>query len=92
MAFNPDPNKQATEILFSCKKKEVQHPVLSFNGSPVSRVSDHKHLGLIFRPSISFISHIIEKIKKSKEKYRNHQTPKQISSILYTESNVQCIS
>ena len=41
MAFNPDPNKQATEILF-------QHPVLSFNGSPVSLVSDHKHLGLIF--------------------------------------------
>ena len=43
MTFNPDPNKQATEILFSCKKKPVQHPVLSFNGSPVSRVSDHKY-------------------------------------------------
>ena len=26
MAFNPDPKKQATEILFSCKKKPVQHP------------------------------------------------------------------
>ena len=23
MAFNPDPTKQATEILFSCKKKEI---------------------------------------------------------------------
>ena len=67
MAFNPDPNKQATEILFSCKKKPVQHPVLSFNGSPVSRVPNHKHLGLIFRPSLSFIDHITEKIKKAKK-------------------------
>ena len=26
MAFNPDPNKQATEVLFSCKKSPVQQP------------------------------------------------------------------
>ena len=38
MVFNPDPNKQATEVLFSCKKKSVQHPDLFFNGSPVTRV------------------------------------------------------
>ena len=36
MAFNPDPNKQATEMLFSCKKKTENHPQLMFNGSPVS--------------------------------------------------------
>ena len=26
MAFNPDPNKQANEVLFSSKKKKVDHP------------------------------------------------------------------
>ena len=62
MAFNPDPNKQATEILFSCKKAPVQHPDLIFNGVPVSRVTEHKHLGLIFQPSLSFVKQISEKI------------------------------
>ena len=67
MAFNPDPNKQANEILFSCKKKPVQHPVLSFNGSPVARVDNQKHLGLILHPSLSFVNHINEKTKKAKK-------------------------
>ena len=47
MAFNPDPNKQANEVLFTCKTSKVDHPDLVFNGSPVKRVSEHKHLGLI---------------------------------------------
>ena len=47
MQFNPDPTKQATEMLFSCKKSPINHPHLSFNGTVVSRVRDHKHLGLI---------------------------------------------
>ena len=66
MVFNPDPNKQATEVLFSCKKKPVQHPKLFFNGAPVSRVSEHKHLGLTVQPSLSFAKHINEKMKKAK--------------------------
>ena len=32
MSFNPDPNKQATEVLFSKKKNEICHPDLEFNG------------------------------------------------------------
>ena len=63
MAFNPDPNKQANEILFSCKKNDVDHPVLLFNGSPVQRVSEHKHLGLILQPSLLFEKHVMEKIR-----------------------------
>ena len=47
MVFNPDRNKQATELLFSCKKKTIDHPDLVFNSSTVSRVNDHKHLGLV---------------------------------------------
>ena len=67
MAFNPDPNKQATEILFSCKKKPIHHPVLTFNGAPVTRVTEHKHLGLTVQPSLTFVKHINEKIKKAKK-------------------------
>ena len=26
MEFNPDPSKQATEVLFSCKKNRPNHP------------------------------------------------------------------
>ena len=66
MAFNPDPNKQANEILFSCKKKAVNHPQLVFNGSPVLRVDEHKHLGLILTPTLNFAKHIAEKVKKAK--------------------------
>ena len=67
MSFNPDPNKQATEILFSCKKKPVDHPPLIFNGTPVSRLNEHKHLGLILTSTLSFGKHIIEKVKKAKK-------------------------
>ena len=44
MAFNPDPNKQANEVLFSCKTKKVDHPPLFFNGFPVVQVKETKHL------------------------------------------------
>ena len=67
MAFNPDPNKQATEMLFSCKKKKVNHPDLVFNGSTVARVMDHKHLGLVFQPNLSFEKHLLEKMTKAKK-------------------------
>ena len=67
MSFNPDPNKQATEILFYSKNKHVDHPPLFFNGTPVTRVKEHKHLGLILTPSLSFENHIIDKEKKAKK-------------------------
>ena len=79
MAFNPDPNKQATEALFSCKKKPVQHPELMFNGAPVSRVSEQKQLGLILQPSLTFAKHINEKIKKAK---KNIGIIKHLNSVL----------
>ena len=47
MEFNPDPTKQATELLFSCKRFSSNHPQLIFNGIAVAKVKDQKHLGLI---------------------------------------------
>ena len=67
MSFNPDPTKQAVEILFSQKKQTQVHPPLYFNGIEVKRVSDHKHLGLILDPKLSFAKHISEKISTARK-------------------------
>ena len=48
--FNPDPNKQAVEILFSKKQHEKgNHPPLNFNGNKVQTAISQKHLGSSFR-------------------------------------------
>ena len=65
MAFNPEPNKQAVEVLFSQKHNIPNHPPL--NGSIISKVKVHKHLGLIIDSKLSFVSHINEKINKAKK-------------------------
>ena len=67
MQFNPDPTKQANEIIFSCKRSKPTHPPLSFNGSPVVKVEEQKHLGLILRPNLCFKKHINEKAIKAKK-------------------------
>ena len=66
MEFNPDPTKQATEMLFSCKKSSTNHPELTFNGAAVVKASEQKHLGLILDPRLSFEKHLNEKIIKAK--------------------------
>ena len=67
MEFNPDPTKQATEVLFSCKKYSPNHPKLIFNGTDVVKVNEQKHLGLILDSRLTFERHIIEKIIKAKK-------------------------
>ena len=79
MEFNPDPNKQANEVLFSCKKKPQNHPQLVFNGAQVSVVKEHKHLGLILQNDLSFEKHLDEKMGKAK---RNNGVLKQLSKFL----------
>ena len=67
MQFNPDRNKQATEVLFSSKKSSPNHPQLIFNGTAVTKVNEQKHLGLILEPTLSFEKHLNEKIMKAKK-------------------------
>ena len=67
MEFNPDPTKQATEVLFSNKRKKQNHPQLIFNKNPVATVSDQKHLGLTLASNLSFQKHIHEKLMKAKK-------------------------
>ena len=66
MEFNPDPNKQAAELLFSCKKNSPNHPSLFFNGTVVPKVNEQKHLGLTLGSKLSFERHLNEKIMKAK--------------------------
>ena len=49
MSFNPDPTKQAEEIISSHKRKSPDHPPIYFNNTEVKRARDHKHLGLALR-------------------------------------------
>ena len=37
MSFNPDPLKQAQEVIFSRKRNKPHHPDIIFNGDPVKK-------------------------------------------------------
>ena len=67
LEFNPDPCKQAPELLFSCKTKSPDHPQLFFNGTVVVKVKDQKHLGLILDTGLSFEKHLNEKLIRAKK-------------------------
>ena len=54
MTFNPDPTKLPVEIIFSRKTKPPHHPVLPFNGIPLQRATEHKHLDVILDRKLKF--------------------------------------
>ena len=58
MNFNPDPTKQAREVIFSRKAKEIYHPPLLFNNTSVSLSSFQKHLGVILDSKLIFHEHL----------------------------------
>ena len=67
MNFNPDPSKQAQELLFSRKTSSKPYPSLNFNDNPVHQVQLQKHLGLFLDPKLSFdenIQYILIKTRK----------------------------
>ena len=45
--FNPDPSKQAQQLLFRRKLQKVSHPKLLCNNADVSKTNSQKHFGLI---------------------------------------------
>ena len=88
MEFNPDPSKQATDLLFSCKKNKIVHPPLIFNNQVVKRVEYHKHLGLILDSGLSFVNHINAKIALAKKnigiiRHLSKHLPLQVLSQMY---------
>ena len=59
MSFNPDPNKQAREVIFSGRTKKINHPPLTFSKSTVSQTISQKHLGVIIDFNLSFGEYLI---------------------------------
>ena len=65
MSFNPDPNKQAAEVIFSHKVDQPAHPAISFNDSQVISLPAHKHLGMSLDSKLNFELHLSDKITKT---------------------------
>ena len=65
MQFNPDPNKQANEVIFSRRSKiDLSYPSVKFNNNDIVTCSDQKHLGIVLDSKLNFASHVNQKIKK----------------------------
>ena len=60
--FNPDPNEQAAEILFTTKLEKDNYLPLTFNGDNVQTSISQKHLGLDSK--LEFNEYIRNKINK----------------------------
>ena len=58
MSFNPDPNKQAQEVIFSRKSKRSTHSPLVFSNNNVSQTYSQKHLGVILDFILTFTEHL----------------------------------
>ena len=58
MNFNPDPTKQAQELIFSRKVQTTSHPPLFFNENVVPQTSLQKHLGMFLDSKLNFSEHL----------------------------------
>ena len=66
MIFNPDPNKQAQEVLFSRKIHKSSLPSLIFNNNIVTQSSTHS--GMVLDTKLHFQKHlksIFSKVNKT---------------------------
>ena len=57
MSFNPDPWKQAQEVIFSVKRNKPHHPDIIFNGIPVKKVLT-KNIWVFLDSKLDFDEHI----------------------------------
>ena len=62
MSFNPDPSKQAQEVLFSNKVTKINYTNVIFNGNTVQKSADQKHLALLLDEKFTFNDHITSKL------------------------------
>ena len=68
MSFNPDPSKQAQEVIFSRKINKPIHPQLFFNENIINSIPHQKHLGIILDQKLNFQEHInsiLSKVNRS---------------------------
>ena len=57
MNFNPDPTKQAQELIFSRKVQTTNHPPLFFNENVVPQTTLQKHLEMFLDSKLNFSEH-----------------------------------
>ena len=76
MNLNPDPTKQAQELIFSLKVQMTNHPPLFFNQNVLPQTSLQKHLGMFLDSKLNFSEHlktISQKTNKTVELLRKLQ-------------------
>ena len=67
MSFDPDPSKQAQEIIFSRISKRSTYPPLVFNNNNVSQTLSQKHLfvTLVFKLTVEeHLNNVLAKVNK----------------------------
>ena len=77
MSFNPDPSRQAQEVILSRKLKSVSHPPLVFNNNNVPSYKSQKHLGILLDSKLTFEEHyktILSKTNKTRGLLRKLQS------------------
>ena len=64
MSFNPDPSKQAQEVIFSRKYTKQDHPLIYFNNIPVTQTSLQKQIGMYLDEKLNYNTYIKEKLSR----------------------------
>ena len=83
--FNPDPKKQAQEVIFSRKTNKMGHPGLYFNQNLVKLTSTHKHLRMVLDTKLNFSFHLKNaenNVNKTKGLIRKLQNPLPKASLI----------
>ena len=76
MSFNPEPSKQAQEVIFTCKLQKKDYPPLYFNDSSVKETCTQKHLGMLLDFRLDFQEHwksLLKKVNKTVALLRKFQ-------------------
>ena len=96
MSFNPDPSKQAQEVIFSRKLNEEYHPPLAFNNNNVPETDSQKHLCIILDKRLSLANHlkmILNKVNETVGYFANFIIFYQdLHCSLYTKVSLDLIS
>ena len=68
ISFNPDPSKQAQEVIFCRKIQKTCHPSIYFNNNSVKQVPSQKHPRTILDTKVKFQEHlknVLNKVNKT---------------------------
>ena len=76
MSFNPEPSKQAQEVIFTRKLQKKDYPPLYLNGSSVKETCRQKYLGMLLDFRLDFQEHwksLVKKVNKTVALLRKFQ-------------------